>query len=133
MEDLPQVSEATSSKTARTMMIFLQSVIHGGTGGAAASLNHAFGGKTGTTNDFTDAWFLGFSPSMTCGVWVGYDSRQTLGDKETGARAALPVWMEFMKVAIVGKDNEAFATQAPGKRPDAHGAALPPVAAIPKD
>jgi penicillin-binding protein 1A len=133
MEDLPQVSEATSSKTARTMMVLLQSVIHGGTGGAAASLNHAFGGKTGTTNDFTDAWFLGFSPSLTCGVWVGYDSRQTLGDKETGAHAALPIWMEFMKVAIVGKENEAFATEAPAKRPDVHAAALPPVAAAPKN
>lgn len=133
MEDLPQVSEATSSKTARTMMVFLQSVIHGGTGGAAASLNHAFGGKTGTTNDFTDAWFLGFSPSLTCGVWIGFDSRQTLGEKETGAHAALPIWMEFMKVAIVGKENEAFATETPAKRPDARATTLPPAAAIPKN
>jgi penicillin-binding protein 1A len=110
MEDLPQVSEATSTKTARTMMVFLQAVIHAGTGAAASSLNHPLGGKTGTTNDFTDAWFLGFSPSITCGVWVGYDSRQTLGEKETGAHAALPIWMQFMKVAIAGKDNEAFAS-----------------------
>ncbi|HEX6496879.1 MAG TPA: hypothetical protein VF018_15415, partial [Acidobacteriaceae bacterium] len=55
-----------------------------------------------------DAWFLGFSPSVTCGVWVGYDTRQSLGDKETGARAALPIWMDFMKAADAGKDDERF-------------------------
>jgi penicillin-binding protein 1A len=126
MEDLPQVSVATSSKTARTMMVFLQEVIHAGTGAAAGSLNHPFGGKTGTTNDFTDAWFLGFSPSITCGVWVGYDSRQSLGEKETGAHAALPIWMQFMKVAIVGKDGETFAGDARPKPVNtAAGAALP--------
>ena len=71
-------------------------------------MNHPLGGKTGTTSDFTDAWFLGFSPSVTCGVWVGYDSRKSLGDKETGAVAALPIWMTFMKAAIAGKDDEQF-------------------------
>jgi penicillin-binding protein 1A len=71
-------------------------------------LNHPLGGKTGTTSDYTDAWFLGFSPSVTCGVWVGFDSRQSLGEKETGARAALPIWMQIMKVAIYGKDDEQF-------------------------
>ena len=53
-------------------------------------------GKTGTTNDFTDAWFVGFSPTMTCGVWIGFDEKKTLGAKETGAHAALPIWMNFM-------------------------------------
>ena len=72
-------------------------------------LKHPLGGKTGTTSDYTDAWFLGFSPSVTCGVWVGFDSRQSLGEKETGARAALPIWMTFMKAAIQGKDDEHFA------------------------
>lgn len=108
MEDPPQVNEATSVKTARTMMVLLKEVMHSGTGATALSLNHPFGGKTGTTNDFTDAWFMGFSPSVTCGVWVGYDSRQSLGEKETGAHAALPIWMDFMRAAIVGKEGEAF-------------------------
>jgi penicillin-binding protein 1A len=58
------------------------------------------GGKTGTTSDYTDAWFPGFSPSVTCGVWVGFDSRQSLGEKETGARAALPIWITVMKAAV---------------------------------
>jgi penicillin-binding protein 1A len=108
MEDPPQVTEATSAKTARTMMTLLREVTRSGTAAATASMNHPFGGKTGTTNDFTDAWFMGFSPSVTCGVWVGYDSRQSLGDKETGARAALPIWMDFMKAAIAGKEGETF-------------------------
>jgi penicillin-binding protein 1A len=63
-------------------------------------------GKTGTTNDFTDAWFMGFSPSMTCGVWIGFDEKRSLGNKETGARAALPVWIDFMTAAIA-KDKPA--------------------------
>jgi penicillin-binding protein 1A len=107
-EDAPAVSEVISQPTARTMMTLLRAVMAHGTGGEANELHHPFGGKTGTTSDFTDAWFLGFSPSVTCGVWVGYDSRQSLGDKETGARAALPIWMTFMKAAIVGKDSEEF-------------------------
>ena len=126
-EDAPAVNEVIDQQTARTMMVLLRAVTAYGTGHDAAALKHPFGGKTGTTSDYTDAWFLGFSPSVTCGVWVGYDSRQSLGDKETGAKAALPIWMDFMKAAIVGKDGETFlgdaqddktlkaATEAPGK------------------
>jgi penicillin-binding protein 1A len=106
--DTPDVREATSTKTARTMMVFLKEVTAHGTGAAAAALKHPLGGKTGTTNDFTDAWFLGFSPSITCGTWVGFDNRESLGEKETGARAALPIWMDFMRTAIAGKDDETF-------------------------
>jgi penicillin-binding protein 1A len=108
-EQAPAVTEVTSQQTARTMMRLLREVTRSGTGAAAAALKHPLGGKTGTTSDFTDAWFLGFSPSITCGVWIGYDSRQSLGEKETGAKAALPIWMTFMKAAIQGKDNEHFA------------------------
>jgi penicillin-binding protein 1A len=107
-KDAPAVDEIVSQQTARTMMTFFRAVTAHGTGAAVAQMNHPLGGKTGTTSDFTDAWFLGFSPSVTCGVWVGYDSRQTLGEKETGARAALPIWMEIMKTAITGKDDEQF-------------------------
>jgi penicillin-binding protein 1A len=107
-EDAPAVTEVIDQQTARTMMILLRAVTAHGTGAAAAQLQHPLGGKTGTTSDYTDAWFLGFSPSVTCGVWVGYDSRQSLGEKETGAKAALPIWMAFMKAAIVGKDDEQF-------------------------
>ena len=113
-EDPPEVEDVISAKTARTMMVLLKEVTRSGTAAVASTLNHPIGGKTGTTSDFTDAWFLGFSPSVTCGVWVGYDNRQTLGEKETGARAALPIWMDFMKAAIADKPDEAF----PG---DTHG------------
>jgi len=106
--DPPAVTEVISQPTARSMKTLLKAVIQHGTGAAASQLNHPLGGKTGTTSDYTDAWFLGFSPSVTCGVWVGYDGRQSLGDKETGARAALPIWMTLMRAAINGKDDEQF-------------------------
>ncbi len=107
-DDKPTVTDVIDQQTARTMMSMLKDVTEHGTGQQAATLDHALGGKTGTTSDFTDAWFLGFSPSVTCGVWVGYDTHQSLGDKETGAVAALPIWVSFMKAAIVGKDDEQF-------------------------
>ena len=84
------------------------SVVLHGTAAAAAKMPYPLAGKTGTTNDFTDAWFVGFSPTLTCGVWIGYDEKKSLGDKETGARAALPIWMQFMNVALAGKDPGEF-------------------------
>ncbi len=135
-EATPSVNEVIDQPTARTMMVFLRAVTAHGTGAAAAQLNHPLGGKTGTTSDFTDAWFLGFSPSITCGVWVGFDSRQSLGEKETGAKAALPIWMTVMKVAIAGKDNEQFSGDAEDKSLEAANAApakpVPAAATIPK-
>ncbi len=105
----PDVHVSTDQKSARMMMQMLEAVVKsGGTASAAGKLHHPLGGKTGTTNDFTDAWFLGFSPSYTCGVWVGYDNRQSLGKKETGARAALPIWMQFMRAAIAQQPQENF-------------------------
>jgi penicillin-binding protein 1A len=112
-EAKPEVKEVVSQDTARSMMTLLQAVTAHGTGAAAASLNHPLGGKTGTTSDYTDAWFLGFSPSVTCGVWVGFDSRQSLGEKETGSRAALPIWMTWMKAAIASKPDEKFPADQP--------------------
>ncbi|MGB8261592.1 MAG: PBP1A family penicillin-binding protein, partial [Terracidiphilus sp.] len=107
-EEPAQVREVISQPTARTMMTFLRAVTAHGTGAAAAQLKHPVGGKTGTTSDYTDAWFLGFTPSVTCGVWVGFDSRESLGEKETGARAALPIWMTWMRAAIPGREDERF-------------------------
>lgn len=112
----PEVKEVISVDIARQMMILLQAVTRFGSGASAAQLNHPLGGKTGTTNDYTDAWFVGFSPSVTCGTWIGFDDRQSLGSKETGAQAALPMWIDFMRAAIAGKDGEAFPTaDAPKK------------------
>ena len=102
-ENFADVRDVVSANTARTMTSMLQEVVQHGTAIAAAGLKLPLAGKTGTTNNFTDAWFVGFSPSVTCGVWVGYDEKKTLGAKESGARAALPIWIEFMKAAAVGR------------------------------
>jgi penicillin-binding protein 1A len=107
-EDFPDVKDVISARTARIMTFMLREVVLHGTGIAAASMKYALAGKTGTTNDFTDAWFVGFSPSMTTGVWIGFDEKKSLGAKETGARAALPIWMDFMKVALAGKTAGEF-------------------------
>ncbi len=110
-EDFPEVKDVISERTARIMTSMLREVVLHGTGIAAAKLPFPVAGKTGTTNDFTDAWFVGFSPTITCGVWVGYDEKKSLGARETGAHAALPIWMSFMTVAMAGKDPGDF--QAP--------------------
>ena len=107
-EDFPEVKDVISTRTARILTAMLREVVLHGTGVAAAKLPFPVAGKTGTTNDFTDAWFVGFSPGMTCGVWVGYDERKSLGAKETGAHAALPIWMNFMTTAMAGKDPGDF-------------------------
>jgi penicillin-binding protein 1A len=114
-EDFPDVKDVISERTARIMTSMLREVVLHGTGIAAAKLPFPVAGKTGTTNDFTDAWFVGFSPTMTCGVWVGYDEKKSLGAKETGAHAALPIWMNFMAIAMAGKDPGDF--QAPPQAP----------------
>ncbi len=112
-QDPSAVRQVINDKTAQTMMTLLEAVIHNGTAAAASQLNHPMGGKTGTTSDFTDAWFIGFSPSVTCGVWVGYDDNKTLGNHETGARAALPIWTAFMRAAIAGHSDEYFLGEQP--------------------
>ncbi len=107
-ENYPGVKDVITARTARLMTSMLQGVVQHGTAIAAASLKLPLAGKTGTTNDFTDAWFIGFSPNVTAGVWVGYDEKKTLGEKETGARAALPIWMEFMSAALAGTNAGQF-------------------------
>ncbi len=110
-EDYPDVKDVISSRTARLMTSMLEGVVEHGTAVAATKLKLPLAGKTGTTNDFTDAWFVGFSPAMTAGVWVGFDEKKSLGAKETGARAALPIWMQFMSAALAGKDPGQFRPQ----------------------
>jgi penicillin-binding protein 1A len=107
-EDYPDVKDVISARTARIMTAMLREVVLHGTAVAAAKMPFPVAGKTGTTNDFTDAWFVGFSPAMTCGVWVGFDEKKTLGARETGAHTALPIWMNFMNTAMAGKDPGQF-------------------------
>jgi penicillin-binding protein 1A len=92
----------------------LEEVVQFGTGVKAKDISRPSAGKTGTTNDFTDAWYIGFTPQLTAGVWVGNDDpRQSLGKKETGAAAALPIWIEFMQQANQGVPVEQFPNVVP--------------------
>jgi penicillin-binding protein 1A len=99
-ENRPQLGEAIRADTAYVMTSLLRGVVQRGTGAAAAALEWPLGGKTGTTDDYTDAWFTGFDPNLTVGVWVGHDDRKPLGAAETGAMAALPIWMDVMKAYV---------------------------------
>ena len=112
-EQLIEVSDVVSRDTARTMVALLQSVVEEGTARRARVLDRAVAGKTGTTNDYTDAWFIGLTPSLTCGVWVGFDRKRSLGRGETGGRAALPIWIEFIRRATRQKAAEEFPSRTP--------------------
>ncbi|MBW2061627.1 MAG: PBP1A family penicillin-binding protein [Deltaproteobacteria bacterium] len=107
-EAQPQRRAALSPETAYIMTDMLKGVITHGTGRKARVLKRPLAGKTGTTDRYRDALFVGYSPQMTVGVWVGYDSGRVLGCGETGARAALPVWVEFMEQALAGKPTHDF-------------------------
>jgi penicillin-binding protein 1A len=114
MEDQrPTVTDVIPPEVARTMVAMLEEVVQFGTGVRAKEIGRPSGGKTGTTNDFTDAWYIGFTPQITCGVWVGNDAHVSLGKKETGARAALPIWIEFMQQAMQGVPVEQFQNVVP--------------------
>jgi penicillin-binding protein 1A len=105
----PNIYDVVSPQVANSMTAMLEDVVNIGTGTRAKALGRPSGGKTGTTQDWTDAWYLGFTPSLTAGVWVGYDdSRISLGREEQGARTALPIWLEYMQGALAGKPVEQF-------------------------
>ena len=95
-------------ETASTLIDMMKGVIKRGTAAKAAKMPYFLAGKTGTTNEFRDAWFVGFSPNLLCLVWVGYDKQAVLGNRESGATAALPIWMEFMSKALPLYPNEDF-------------------------
>ena len=94
--------------TAYIMTSILESVVKSGTGQRVRALRRPVAGKTGTTNNLYDAWFLGYTPRYTTGVWVGLDQEAPLGKGETGSRAASPVWLDYMKNALKGKPVRTF-------------------------
>ena len=98
-EGKPVLEEILTSKNVEQMKILLKAVIDEGTATGAKKLKRPVYGKTGTTNNYTDAWFIGFDDRLAVGVWVGRDNHKPIGPRETGARAALPIWIEFMKKA----------------------------------
>lgn len=99
-ETRPQPKDAIRADTAYVMTTLLQGVVQRGTSTAALSLKWPLAGKTGTVDDNTDAWFVGFDPNITVGVWVGHDEKKPIGGNETGATAALPMWIDFMKTYL---------------------------------
>jgi penicillin-binding protein 1A len=109
----PKITEALPADVAYLMTYLLEGVTEAGTGAAAsAALNRPVAGKTGTTDDLADAWFVGFSPTLVAGAWVGFDQKKTLGEGETGARAALPIWIDFMKAAHGDRPADQFTKPA---------------------
>ncbi|HEV8315996.1 MAG TPA: PBP1A family penicillin-binding protein [Vicinamibacterales bacterium] len=115
-EHRPEPREAIRADTAFVMTNLLRGVVLRGTGQAAAALDWPLAGKTGTVDDYTDAWFIGFDPNITVGVWVGYDEKKPIGQNETGAVAALPIWMDFMRAYIDARGDRTNPPQfeAPG-------------------
>ena len=92
--------QVLTKETAYLVTNMLEDVVQHGTGQRAKFLKRALAGKTGTTNDYTDGWFIGYTPNLALGVWVGFDDRRPLGNRESGANSALPIWIAFMKEAL---------------------------------
>jgi penicillin-binding protein 1A len=107
-ENIPQGQEAFDPAVALRLTELLRGVVDRGTGVGARVLERPLAGKTGTTNDFSNAWFVGYTPSIVAGVWVGHDRPRSLGHDETGARAALPIWVAVMRAALRGQPVEDF-------------------------
>ncbi|MBN1831952.1 MAG: PBP1A family penicillin-binding protein, partial [Deltaproteobacteria bacterium] len=103
-ENQPSMKQAISPETAHVMTNLLVAAVkeRGGTGFRIKALNRPAAGKTGTTDDLRDAWFVGYTPNLVTGVWVGYDDRRSMGSGETGSRAASPIWLYYMSEALKG-------------------------------
>ncbi|MCX7793793.1 MAG: PBP1A family penicillin-binding protein [Thermodesulfovibrionales bacterium] len=105
-ENQPVPEEAISPQTSFLITSMMKNVVAYGTGWRAKELGRPVAGKTGTTNEYRDAWFIGYTPNLVAGVWIGYDDMRPIGEHETGARAALPVWLNFMKSIDLGEPED---------------------------
>lgn len=105
---MPKESIVLSPEDAYMITNLLKGVIKNGTGRYARNLGKICAGKTGTTNNCTDAWFIGYTPDIICGVWVGFDTKKSLGKDATGGKIACPIWTDFMKVATSTLPNKDF-------------------------
>jgi penicillin-binding protein 1A len=112
-EPRPVAKDAIRADTAYLMTSLLRGVVERGTAARARALKRHIAGKTGTTNDYTDGWFVGYEPTLAAGVWIGFDEKkESLGRGQDGARTALPIWMEFFAEAVKEKPVEDFAVPA---------------------
>lgn len=109
-EHMPVTKQILSSQTAYLITSLLVTVVRAGTGAqvGARGFNRPAGGKTGTTNDYSDAWFIGFTPQIACGVWVGVDERRSMGYGVTGSKGAIPIWVSTMKAVHKGLPVKGF-------------------------
>ena len=99
-------NEALRADTAYILTNLMRGVVEHGTAASANALKWPLGGKTGTTDDYADAWFIGFDPDITVGVWLGFDQKKPIGDQATGTRAALPIWINIMKSWVERRRSE---------------------------
>jgi penicillin-binding protein 1A len=104
----PEGTQVMDPITAYQITLMLQGVVQNGTGAAVSSLGRPLAGKTGTTNDYRSAWFVGYSPNLVAGVFIGFDDNRSLGEGETGAVAAVPVFIDFMREALKGTPSIDF-------------------------
>ena len=107
-ETLPKREKVIDESTAYIMTNLMESVVKHGTGKRIRALNRPVAGKTGTTNNLFDAWFVGYTPRYVTGVWVGFDDERSLGRYETGSRAASPIWLGFMQQILKDKPVRVF-------------------------
>lgn len=107
-EHVPQGREALTPEMAYLATHMLRGVVERGTGQAAKSLGRPIAAKTGTTNDYSNAWFIGFTPKVATGVWVGYDRPRSLGKDETGSRVAVPIWVSYMGKVLGDSPKDDF-------------------------
>ena len=107
-EQLPQVKPVISRETAFLILDAMQDVVKRGTGWRARAIERPSAGKTGTTDNYTDAWYIGFIPQLLTGVYVGFDQPTPMGEKESGSRAAVPVWVDFMKSVTSNLPTQRF-------------------------
>ncbi|PYM20457.1 MAG: penicillin-binding protein [Candidatus Rokuibacteriota bacterium] len=107
-EHAPQGREAMTPEVAYVVTSMLRGVVERGTGQAAKALGRPIAAKTGTTNDYSNAWFIGFTPKVVTGVWVGYDKPRSLGRDETGSRVAVPIWVAYMKGILGDSPKDEF-------------------------
>ncbi|PIQ98961.1 MAG: hypothetical protein COV66_13785 [Nitrospinae bacterium CG11_big_fil_rev_8_21_14_0_20_45_15] len=99
----PRIEQPISASSAYTITSLLQSVVQNGTAQKVRELKRPTAGKTGTTNNYVDAWFMGYTPELLTGVWVGKDDDVSMGVNETGSRTAIPIWLQYMTAALSGK------------------------------
>jgi penicillin-binding protein 1A len=105
---VPESTQPITPGTAHIITSLMQSVIQNGTATKVRALKRPVAGKTGTTNNYVDAWFMGYTPELVTGVWVGKDKDEPLGRNETGSRAAIPIWLQFMQEALANQPKINF-------------------------